>query len=296
MAKTRGKAKAKAKPAPKKKATAKKKAKPAPKKKAKPAAPKKKVKAKPAPKKKPAPPKPKAPKLVPIPPEPPEDPGTPGGRVYMLQAEPRPLDRLGRDTVGGRPVLAAQQPWPTCHCGQKMTFFFQLDIPRDLAPFGGSHLLAFQCPKHNDAVFPPRVARMPAGYWDTPGQFWRIYLNKPGAETTAAEVEPALAPAAIVARPSEDLVKHGTGVMGWKLGGVPSWAQDPESYECSCGGQLRYLCQVPINFGFATNPGQPEQPGWYRSVEYALMLGNEIYILACDRQCDPRAVWPVNQN
>lgn len=302
MAKTRGKAKAKpapkklkkakSRPAPKKKA-----AKPAPKKKAARPARKATAKAKPAPKKKAAPPaKPAKAKLVPIPPEPPEDPGTPGGRVYLLTIEPRPLDRLSRDTIGGRPVLAAQQQWPRCHCGLKMTFFFQVDIPRDLEPFGGSHLLVFQCPKHNDAVFPPRVTKLPAGYWDTPGQFWRIYLNRPGAEITAPEVEPAIKPAGIFAKGTEDVVKHGTGYMGFKLGGVPSWAQDPESYQCSCGGQLRFLCQVPINFGFATNPGQPEQPGWYRSVEYALMLGNEIYILACEKQCDPRAVWPVNQN
>jgi hypothetical protein len=59
---------------------------------------------------------------------------------------------------------------------------------------------------------------------------------------------------------------------------------------------MRFLAQVPVNQGFTTVPSAPEQPGWYRSVEYALFLGNEVYLLACENQCDPRAVWPVNQS
>ena len=81
----------------------------------------------------------------------------------------------------------------------------------------------------------------------------------------------------------------------FKVGGTPSWAQDPEYYRCACGADLMYLCHVPEGMEFAVHPGQPEQP-YSLGDSYGLFLSNEVYLLACPAHCDPAAVWPVNQN
>jgi hypothetical protein len=218
-------------------------------------------------------------------------------RIYLLEPQPADGSALGRSTQGGRPILAADQAWPRCHCGEAMTLFFQVDIPEDLPPFAGSHLLAFQCPKHNDAVFPPTGGQLVGAWWDAPGQFWRFLLNRKGSsETVAPDADPYIRSANLVARAATDDVDNGVGTRGFKLGGEPSWCQDPERYTCSCGAPLAFVAMVPENYEFATNPGQVEQPGWYRASDWALFLGNEVYIHACSAQCDPRAVWPINQN
>ena len=53
---------------------------------------------------------------------------------------------------------------------------------------------------------------------------------------------------------------------------------------------------MPEDYAFDTLPGQEDQPGWYQNENYALFLGNEVYILACPAHCHPAAAWPVNQN
>jgi hypothetical protein len=219
--------------------------------------------------------------------------------VYLIELTDEPAGD-GRDTVGGRPVLAPGQDWPLCHCGQRMIFFFQVDIPDDVAAFGGDHLLVFQCPKHNDACFPPATARLPARYWDRPPPpnepFWRILVDRGGTQPHI-DADPYLQPRRLVLRRTNEVLnEYGNGQRHFKLGGTPSWAQDPERYECACGAELAFVCQVPEDFAFDTLPGQAAQPGWYRSKDYALFLGNEVYILACPAHCDPAAAWPVNQN
>lgn len=197
-----------------------------------------------------------------------------------------------RDGIGGAPILREGQEWPVCQCGERMVLFFQLDVRAEYGlPFAaGSHLLAFMCWKHGDANLPPApgTKRLPDGYG---GTTWRFLLNKPGAEVTLAE-EPHLKPATFQATEQDD----GGGVQGFKVGGAPSWAQDPERYRCSCGADMAFVCQVPANFRFLTREDQPEQPGWFSSDDWVLFLGNETYVFACTAQCRPDAVWPVNQN
>lgn len=74
--------------------------------------------------------------------------------AYTVEVGTEPLVRPARNSVGGWPFLDQAQDWPECFCGEQMALFFQFDIPWDLEPFGGDHLLVFHCRAHNDASDP----------------------------------------------------------------------------------------------------------------------------------------------
>ncbi|HEY0494861.1 MAG TPA: hypothetical protein VGD48_03895 [Kutzneria sp.] len=219
--------------------------------------------------------------------------------VYLIDIGSEPADADARNTVGGWPVLDAGLPWPACDCGARMVLLFQLDVPTELPVFGEDHLLVFQCPKHNDANCPPSGDQLPARFWDTPpaGQlrFWQILLHRGSVSST--EPDPYLQPRPLTLRSAEEqLSESGRGRAGFKLDGVPSWAQDPEHYRCQCGAAMTQLCQVPEDFGFDKRPDQPVQPDTFNSDQYGLFLGNEVYIVACPEHCHPAAAWPILQN
>ncbi|MGW3614673.1 hypothetical protein ACWD6N_33400 [Micromonospora sp. NPDC005163] len=222
--------------------------------------------------------------------------------AHVVEVGTEPLDRPMRNSVGGWPFLDDAQEWPECFCGERMALFFQLDIPPDVEIFGGDHLLVFHCRAHNDASEPESAnGRLVPRYWDAPQPpyprpFWRVLLQRHAA-LPAAEAEPSLCALPLTLRPFMDTPNsRGLGAQSFKVGGTPSWAQDPEYYRCACGADLVYVCQVPEGMEFAVHPGQPEQPYSIRADTYWLFLGNEVYLLACPAHCDPAAVWPVNQN
>ncbi|MFJ7213506.1 hypothetical protein [Amycolatopsis sp. NPDC098790] len=236
--------------------------------------------------------------------------------MYLIENLRDEAGAGSRNTIGGHPVLPAGESWPLCYCGERMVLFFQLDIPADIPAFGGDHLLVFQCPTHNDAACLKEMQeQLPERYWEAPqiwqhpGAFWRILLHRD--ETGPADdVEPHLRPYQLALLPDAETLtiwrpaevsddafgEHGIGRQEFKVGGAPSWAQDPESYQCACGARLTFLCQIPENFGFEKRPDQPEQPDTFNSDQYGLFLGNEVYVLACPARCHPAAAWPVNQN
>ncbi len=243
--------------------------------------------------------------------------------MYLVREGSGPVERGARDTVGGWPILPAGEPWPVCFCGERMILFFQADIPADVAVFGGEHLLVFQCPVHNEAVSADDMSgELPERFWDEPprryhgeGAFWRIMLHRDDTDP-AVEVEPYLQPRVLeVGRateritvwslgdallddrdPDEVFAARGDGVDEFKIGGVPCWAQERESFTCPCGAELRFVCQLPENTGFDKQPHQPEQNFTFGPGEYGLFLGNMVYIFACPARCHPAAAWPVNQN
>ncbi|MEU5607883.1 hypothetical protein AB0H03_03860 [Streptomyces sparsogenes] len=219
--------------------------------------------------------------------------------AYAIEVGGEPLDRPARNSVGGRPFLDEGQEWPECFCGERMALFFQLDVPQDVEPFGGDHLLVFHCRAHNDASEPQLTGdgRLVPRYWDAPqppfpAPFWRVPLQR-HAVLPVAETEPSVIPLPLTLRPFADTPE---GTQGFKVGGTPSWAQYPECYRCACGAELVYVCQVPEGMEFAVHPGQPEQEYSIRAEAYWLFLGNEVYVLACPDHCDPAAAWPVNQH
>ncbi|GAA1615356.1 hypothetical protein [Actinoplanes couchii] len=200
-------------------------------------------------------------------------------RIEITTAPAGPGDR---NTVGGTPFRPAGEPWPSCYCGARMVFFFQVDIP------DGGHLTVFQCPVHDDAAYGP--ARLPDRYWDEvtspfDGVFWQISIS--GSDAPAAAAEPLLRPLRLELRPETGPAD----AHGFKLGGTPSWAQEPEPHWCACGTEMTLLCQIPENFGFDMWPMRDD-----RAEQAQLFLGNEIYLLACPARCHPRALWPVAQN
>lgn len=119
-----------------------------------------------------------------------------------------------------------------------------------------------------------------------PRPFWRLLLQRQATLPTA-EREPFVCALPLSLRPFEGVPDaDGLGSQICKVGGAPSWAQDPELYRCACGADLVYLCQVKENWEFAVYPGAPEQPySWGKT--YNLFLGNEVYLLACPDHCDP---------
>jgi hypothetical protein len=212
--------------------------------------------------------------------------------VHLIEITSTPAVAGDRNTAGGRPILAEGQDWPVCGCGQRMVLFFQLDIPADVPVFGGEHLLAFQCPAHNDACFSPDARQLPPRYWQQPPPpnelaFWRFLRQRDGV--AVATDDPFL-------RPLRLNVRRGKGGRAVKVGGRPSWQQGPESYRCACGADLAFLAHVPENFAFPKRPEAPEQLDSFSADDYGLFLGNDVYLLACPASCDPAAVWPVNQH
>jgi hypothetical protein len=169
-----------------------------------------------------------------------------------------------------------------------MVFFFQVDIPDGVRNFGGDHLLVFQCPTHDDVAVGP--SQLPERFWDE-DPFWRILIRRSG--TPAPDADPYVEGHRLVLRPDTEVVdEYGRGSPGFKLGGFPSWAQNPEHYRCACGTDLAFVVQVPENFGFDMWPMKAPQS----DDQVQLFLGNEVYILACPAHCHPGAAWPVLQN
>ncbi|WP_239647863.1 YwqG family protein [Nocardiopsis ganjiahuensis] len=223
--------------------------------------------------------------------------------AYAVDVGSEVLERPARNSIGGWPFLDEGQEWPECFCGERLVLFFQLDLPLDLGPFGGDHLLLFHCRTHEEAAIPDTSedGRIVPEYWDAPyaGEdrpFWRVLLQSRAAKPWA-DPEPFLRALPLTLRAfTETLSERGKGAQIFKVGGTPSWAQDPERHRCACGAELVYVCQVPESMEFAVAPGQPEQPDGGGHGHYGLFLGNEVYLMACPEHCDPAATWPVNQN
>jgi hypothetical protein len=163
------------------------------------------------------------------------------------------------------------------------------------------------CADHNDAS-PADLKnggwiewpeRLPEAFWQKQHHY-RFILNPPGGEEKVHALESRLVPSVLGFTKKDEETEDWNGVevgkQGFKVGGVPSWFQEPEPHRCACGARMEFICQLPENFGFERMPTAPQQPHTFSSKEYGLFLGNATYIFACADQCDPRAVWAANQN
>lgn len=178
--------------------------------------------------------------------------------------------------------------------------YLQLEVDERFAlPLAsGSRLVVFQCRDHGDVARIDEYfdleseQQLPGGYWDLLAPLNCLRLFPPGTELASSDEEPLLQAAGIEFHAAEDA----DGRQALKVGGTPSWAQGPpELRRCACGAPLIFLVQVPEDYEFPTTDGAPEQQDTYCDTEYKMFIGNEVYFLACEAACDPRAVWPVVQ-
>ena len=216
---------------------------------------------------------------------------------------------VSRNSIGGYPILAETQEWPVCKmCNARQVLFLQLDILKEFyLPFAsGSHLSVFMCPNHNDipTLYNDRQV-LPANYWDDNEGHYKLILNPPIKREWALNLEPHLVYYSLGFKEAEESIIsdnlfqgecYEIGSSGWKVGGVPSWIQDPEYPYCACGAEMRFVCQIPEDFGFEKAPDAESQPDSFSHDHYCLFLGNEVYIFACVNQCNPLAVIAAVQN
>ena len=221
--------------------------------------------------------------------------------THRIKSVPVSADDNPRNSIGGAAVLPAEMKWPCCACGQRMVLFFQLDVAEVFGlPFvPGSHLSVFMCPVDNDAPEQFRKYRLPGQFWkrrrqiDGKKRFYELVLHKPGIREQVHTVEPHLVQRGLSFNQKPEQI---AGVQGFKVGGHPFWVQGPNYHECACGAEMQFLCQLPENFPFRKTPNAPEQANSFSRNEYCLFLGNLVYVLACEAQCNPLAVHAVVQN
>lgn len=132
---------------------------------------------------------------------------------------------------------------------------------------------------------------LPKEYWNITDGHYLLRLLPPSQTLDAARSESQLMHQFIVATPLDD-----QSADGFKLFGEPHWFQEPELHTCSCGAPMTLLLQLPENYAFPMADGAEEQPDSFSATEYCLFLGNQLYLLACTKQCHPLALWPVLQN
>jgi hypothetical protein len=179
------------------------------------------------------------------------------------------------------------------------------------------------CPVHNDAPEMFAQPQLPRTFWDRrrtidgQTQFYELLLHRPGSLETTHPSDAVLLPKHLqFERREEETAQEGValrahpnypgmslsagegagGLQGFKVGGQPTWTQAPELYSCCCGAEMRFVCQVPLDWPFPKKAEASAQPDSFSQDDYCLFLGNETYLFACEAQCDPRAVHPVVQN
>ena len=220
--------------------------------------------------------------------------------MHVITVGDAEADASCRDTVGGSPFLPPGTSVPRCRiCNARMVLFFQFDLrPEFELPFQDrSHLLVFMCPTHNEPPGLPSIynnSPLPDSYWEADTGHYELLLFPPGELICDGRLDEHIASYSLsFERAHEDVEDFGEFEVGshdFKIGGVPGWMNYRIDKRCTCGGEMSFICQSPDGFGFKQTPTAPEQPDSFSSTEYCLFLGNQVYILGCNRQCDPRAV------
>lgn len=208
----------------------------------------------------------------------------------------------GRDAIGGAPLLEAREPASCSLCHRTMVPFLQLDIRVEFGlPFKpGSHLIVMMCSFHNEIPELFSERDLPPGFWHQGDGHYLLRLYEPSIALLPRAADVHLQPAALSFELAPEQVTNVedwlVGSEGFKIGGTPSWAQDPEFHICCCGSEMAFIGQIPRDHAFPKVASAPEQPDSFSADDYCLFLGNETYLFACPRQCHPGAVVPVLQN
>lgn len=226
--------------------------------------------------------------------------------MHLITVTNANADTNCRDTVGGAPFMPVGVSVPRCRiCNAPMVLFFQMDIRAEFEiPFkDGSHLLIFMCPTDNEATELASLyneSPLPDQYWQSDQGHYALFLFPPSLLQNDGRLDEHIASFSVsFERTVEEIHAFDdfdVGSYDFKVGGVPGWMNYSVDKRCTCGGKMAFICQTPDGFGFKKTPTAPEQPDSFSASEYCLFLGNQVYILACDRQCDPRAVIAVCDN
>lgn len=226
---------------------------------------------------------------------------------YELQPEPSETQHT-RGFICGAPPLPTGSDWPTCRiCGDPLVHFIDVELPDEgSAPFQKkSRLQIFACRQHDDiagtiysgydAFNSANLSRqLPPEYWKITDGHYMIRLLAPVTPMRPSRDEARLVHRSLRFSPNVDSMSE--PLMSMKLFGCPSWAQDPEEHICCCGAPMRLILQIPEGVGFEKSPSAPAQPNTFSNAKYCLFLSNELYLLACERQCHPMALWPTLQH
>ena len=223
--------------------------------------------------------------------------------MHLIQVSDEQADNTCRNSVGGHPFLPAEVAVPCCRiCNEEMALFLQLCIRAEFGlPFQeGSQLIVFMCPSHNecsDGVGGDETedGRQPEKYWETVEGHYCLYLFPPG-EFQPARLDKRISSRKLQFEQAEEEVQDWTdfkkGSYDSKVGGVPGWMNYSVEEVCSCGGKISFVCQVSETEEFEATPEYEDD----FEAPYTLFLGNQVYILACEEQCNPRAVVAVCDN
>ena len=186
-----------------------------------------------------------------------------------------------------------------------MALFLQLDVQEAFGlPFRtGSHLLAFMCPHHNEIPSVPadyESGALPEYFWDQDEGHYGLRLYSPEQELTPQAKDEYIAARRLAFAAADESVEEYAGIAAgsnaFKVGGQPGWINYAVDKQCPCGGRMAFVCQIPDSYGVPKTPNAPSQPDSFSDSEYCLFLGNQVVILACERQCDCRALIAVCDN
>lgn len=235
--------------------------------------------------------------------------------MHKIVVTDRVAQRGDRNSVGGFPILAKHQAHPRCKiCDAKMALFLQFDLKPEfeLSFLANSHFLAFMCPNHNDASiasqdFLSREAVISDRHWEQGAGHFALILNPPDIEETIGEYDRFIQSKQLDFVKAEETVEDwgdpeaGISLLvgseqGFKVGGTPSWFNYDCQANCCCGSKMRFIGQIPVDFGFAQTHSAPKQPDGFSSKEYCFLLGNQVYIMACGNQCHDRAAIAICDN
>lgn len=226
--------------------------------------------------------------------------------MHLISVTNTNADPSCRNTVGGVPFMPAGVSVPRCRiCNAPMVLFFQMDIQAEFEiPFeDGSHLLIFMCPTHNEATGLASLYNdvpLPDQYWQSDEGHYALFLFPPCQLQNDGHMDEHIESFQVTFDRALEEVQtfedFDVGSYCFKVGGVPGWMNYCVDKRCTCGGKMSFVCQIPDGFGFKKIPTAPEQPDSFSASEYCLFLGNQVYVLACELQCNPRAVIAVCDN
>ncbi|MBU2712859.1 hypothetical protein [Zooshikella harenae] len=216
---------------------------------------------------------------------------------YQVNLKPIDDDSNPKSSTGTMAWAPKNTDIPKCkECGKDLLLFLQIELREELElPFlSGSQLIVCMCPECNEipSFEEFKEGKLDETFWEKNEGHFYVALFSPGEELVIHKNEKLLRSFEMEFLPSEDIGSHSDHI---RVGGDPFWLQEPEVNTCSCGGEMKLICQIPENFPFSKLSTSPEQPDSFSSDDYCLFLGNETYIFGCTSQCDRQAVKVVVQ-